>query len=72
MKNFKIQSYSFGHLAQLYYPDREVRTALRLFRKEMHNTRGMWEAMAATGYKDYTKVLTRNQVKVIVEFLGEP
>jgi hypothetical protein len=32
----------------------------------------MWEAMKEVGYKEYTKVLTRAQVKVIVKFLGEP
>ena len=34
--------------------------------------RGMWAAMQAVGYKENTKVLTRSQVKMIVQFLGEP
>jgi hypothetical protein len=38
----------------------------------MHETRGMWQAMQAVGYKENTKQLTRSQVKVIVKFLGEP
>ena len=45
---------------------------MRLFRREMHETRGMWEAMQAVGYKENTKVLTRTQVKTIAQFLGEP
>lgn len=69
---FTIKSYSFGKLAQMYYPDHEYQSALKLFRREMHDTRGMWAAMQAVGYKDYTKVLTRGQVKTIVRFLGEP
>ena len=47
-------------------------SALRLFRREMHDTRGMWQAMRNVGYTEYTKVLTRAQVKVIVKFLGDP
>ena len=72
MKQFEIKSYLFGDLAQMYYPDRNYDSALRLFRREMHDTRGMWQAMQDVGYKENTKVLTRAQVKVIVKFLGEP
>ena len=45
---------------------------MRLFRREMHDTRGMCGAMQEVGYKENTKRLTRSQVKVIVKFLGEP
>ena len=72
MEHFKIKPYPFGELAQMYYPDHPYDSALRLFRREMHETRGMWESMKEVGYKEYTKVLTRAQVKVIVRFLGEP
>lgn len=72
MRRFRIQSYPFGELAQLYYPDHTYDSALRLFRREMHETRGLWDAMSKVGYKEYTKVLTRSQVKVIVQFLDPP
>ena len=72
MEEFKIKPYPFGELAQMYYPDHNYQSALRLFREEMHLTRGMWEAMQAMGYKEHTKVLTRSQVRTIVRFLGEP
>ena len=72
MKQFLIKSYPFGQLAQMYYPDHTYQSALRLFRREMHDTRGMWQAMQDVGYKENTKVLTRAQVKVIVKFLGDP
>ena len=67
-----VSSYGFGQLAQLYYPDRGERSAVRLFREELKLTRGLWDAMTAVGYKPYTKLLTRGQVKTIVQFLGEP
>ena len=72
MKQFEIKSYLFGDLAQMYYPDHGYDSALRLFRREMHDTRGMWQAMQDVGYKENTKVLTRAQVRVIVKFLGDP
>ena len=31
----------------------------------------MWKAMVAEGYKEKTKMLTRSQVRTIVQFLGE-
>ena len=72
MEQFKIKPYSFGELAQMYYPDHNYDSALLLFREEMHLTRGMWKAMVAEGYTEKRKVLTRAQVRTIVEFLGEP
>jgi hypothetical protein len=59
-------------LAQKYYPEWEPQSALRLFRKELHSTSGLWEALQKEGFKEYTKVLTRSQVRTIVKFLGEP
>ena len=61
-----------GDLACVYYTDHTCESALRLFRREMHETRGMWQAMQAVGYREYTKVLTRSQVRTIVKFLDEP
>ena len=69
---FEIRPYNFGELAQMYYPDHPYDSALRLFREEMHQTRGLWDAMVAQGYKEKKKVLTRAQVKVIVKFLDPP
>lgn len=69
---FRIRSYPFGQLAQMYYPDHPYQSALRLFREEMHLTRGMWPAMQAVGYREHTRILTRSQVKIIVQYLGEP
>jgi hypothetical protein len=72
MARFEIKPYNFGELAQMYYPDHSYDSALRLFREEMHKTRGMWKVMTAEGYKENTKMLTRSQVRTIVRFLGEP
>ena len=71
-EGFVIRSYGFGQLAQMYYPDHNYDSALRLFRREMYDTRDMWQAMQDVGYKENTKTLTRSQVRTIVRFLGEP
>ena len=72
MKRFEIKNYHYGELAQLYYPDRDYYSALRLFREELRVTRGLWDALVAEGYRERQKVLTRAQVKVIVHALGPP
>ena len=72
MKRFEIKNYGFGELAQMYYPECDYHSALRLFREELHVTRGLWDALAAEGYREKQKVLTRAQVKVIVGFLDPP
>ena len=66
------RSYGFAELAQLYYPDRGERSAIRLFREELLVTRGLKEAIVAKGYRPYNKIFTRGQVKTIVKYLGEP
>ena len=72
MQHFEIKPYHFGELAQLYYPDHPYQSSLRLFRDELHVTRGLWDALTAEGYREKQKVLTRAQVKVIVQFLDPP
>ena len=72
MNEFEIRSYPLGELARMYYPDAGGRGALRLFGKDLRESRGLWNALRDVGYKPYTKILTRQQVKVIVRFLGEP
>ena len=51
MNSFEIRNYYYGELAQLYYPDRDYYSALRLFREELHATRGLWDALVAEGYR---------------------
>ena len=72
MARFNITSYGFGELAEAYYPDDDYRTALRLFNKDLHGTRGLWDALQKQGYKRGDRIFTRAQVKTIVKFLGEP
>lgn len=55
----------------LYYPDHAYRSAVRLFRQEIHLTRGLWQALERAGYNDKLRMLTPRQIQVIEKFLGE-
>ena len=72
MNKFKIKPYSVGELAQLYCPDRDYYSAMRLFHKDLSETRGLQRALQKAGYKEGDRLLTRGQVQVIVQYLGEP
>ena len=61
----------FGRLALLYYPDRGYKRAVHLFRQEICQTRGLYQALLDVGYKDNQRILTPRQVQVIEEYLGE-
>lgn len=61
----------FGNLAVLYYPDKTYKNALRLFRREIQITPGLKEAMTAAGYQENNRILTRKQVEIVENFLGE-
>ena len=61
----------FGRLAMLYYPDHGYKRAVRLFRQEIRETRGLYQALLDLGYKDNQRMLNKRQVEVIEEYLGE-
>ena len=54
-----------------YYPDKKYRTATRLFRRELEVTIGLFRALKKAGYTPTCRLLTRTQVRIIEEFLGE-
>ena len=61
----------FGRLAMLYYPDRGYKRAVHLFRQELRETRGLYQALLDLGYKDNQRMLNKRQLEVIEEYLGE-
>ena len=61
----------FGRLALLYYPDRGYKRAVHLFRQEIRQTRGLYQALTDAGYRGNERILTPRQVQMIEEFLGE-
>lgn len=72
MKRFLIKEYGFGKLLQIYHPNRSFRDAIRRFREELKVTRHLNSALKNTGYTGTERILSRNQVRIIVECIGEP
>lgn len=68
LSNLKNQ---FGNLAMLYYPDRNYKCALRLFRREFELTKGLLPALEAVGYRQNQRILSPRMIKVIEDYLGE-
>lgn len=62
----------FGRLALLYYPDRGYKRAVHLFRQELRQPRGLYQALQDVGYKDNQRILNKRQLEVIEDYLGEP
>ena len=62
----------FGRLAMQYYPGRGYKAAVRAFREELRLTRGLTDALTATGYKDTQRLLSPRQIRIIEDYLGEP
>ena len=48
------------------------KTALKSFRQESREPRGVYQALTDLGYRGNERILTPRQVQVIEEFLGEP
>ena len=62
----------FGRLALLYYPNHGYKRAVHLFRQELRQTRGLYQALLDLGYKDNQRMLNKRQLEVIEDYLGEP
>lgn len=62
----------FGNLAMRYYPRRAYKTALKAFRQEIHDTRGLLQALQDAGYRENQRRLSPRQMQIIEDFLGEP
>ena len=62
----------FGNVAMRYYKGKNYKTALKSFRQEIRQTRGLFQALQDVGYKGNERLLTPRQVQVIEDFLGEP
>ncbi len=71
-KEFVIRSYGYCELAMLYFPNSTKKSAsaqLGRWIRENERLRSQWLEM---GFKPRKKLLTPNQVKLIVEVFGDP
>lgn len=62
----------FGNVAMRYYKGKNYKTALKSFRQEIRDTRGLLQALQDVGYRDNQRILNKRQLEVIEDYLGEP
>lgn len=72
INNFPIRSYGWQELAILYAPDLTKESAGKRLSNWIGANRSLQEALIQAGWKKGKRLLTPLQVKVIVEYLGEP
>ena len=67
-----LSSLTKSELAQLYFPGAPRSSALRLLHKYITSAHGLLPALERVGYQRASRRLTRRQVMIIFEYLGEP
>ena len=69
---FKIKSYSKAELAMLYFPDSDPHVAVNHLMRWVYKCKPLMDDLNKTGYSKQAKYLLAQQVRTIVEHLGEP
>jgi hypothetical protein len=71
-EKFRIRSYGFGELAQLYFPSISKKSAAAQFRRWIRTSKTILPMLENLGYKIGNRLLTPAHVKVLVDEFGEP
>lgn len=69
---FRIRTYGFGELAQLYLPNISSKSASARLRAWIERHEALRTQLCVTGFKKGLRTLTPEQVKLVVKFIGEP
>jgi len=69
---FQIRSYSKQELAMLYFPDSDPHTAVNRLMSWVKRCKPLRDALAACHGSKYSKFFTTREIKLIIEYLGEP
>uniref|UniRef100_UPI004027127E DUF4248 domain-containing protein n=1 Tax=Prevotella sp. TaxID=59823 RepID=UPI004027127E len=69
---FKIKSYSKAELAMLYFPDSDPHVAVNHLMRWIYKCKPLMDDLNKTGYSKQAKYLLAQQVRMVVEHLGEP
>ena len=73
METFKIRSYSKKELALCYFPTTgNPQSAVKHLMAWITRCTPLHEALLKKGYRNTNKWFTPSEVKLIVEYLGEP
>ena len=71
-KEFVIRSYSYCELAMLYFPNSTKKSASAQLGRWIRGNEKLKSQWTEMGFKARKKLLAPNQVKLIIEFFGEP
>ncbi|MEG1546774.1 MAG: DUF4248 domain-containing protein [Bacteroides sp.] len=71
-EKFRIRCYAKAELAQMYAPGLSSSQAVKRLRRWILRCRGLYEALDGVGYITKCQRLTPKEVRLIVEYLGEP
>ena len=69
---FHLHIYRKNELAMLYFPDLSKESAARNLRRWILHCKGLHENLERIGYDKNRKFFLKKEVKLIVEYLGEP
>ena len=70
--NFKIKSYGFGELAQMYFPSISKKSAAAQFRRWIRTSKTVLPMLQKLGYKPGNRLLTPAHVRIIIDAFGKP
>ena len=72
MENFKIRTYGWQELAILYAPDLTPESAGKRLSSWIRFNPKLTHELQELGWKKGQRVLTPLQVRIIIQYLGEP
>lgn len=72
MNSFKLQSYTKTDLALLYSPNSGTAAAIQNLYRWMKRNRPLMSELQEAGYNKYRHSFLKQEVGIIVKYLGEP
>ena len=72
MNSFKLQPYTKAELALLYSPHSETTSAIQNLYRWMKRNHSLMSELQAVGYNKYRHSSLKQEVGIIVKYLGEP
>lgn len=72
MNSFKLQPYTKAELALLYSPHSETTSAIQNLYRWMKRNHSLMSELQAVGYNKYRHSFLKQEVGIIIKYLGEP
>ncbi len=70
--NFNIRTYTKKELALMYFPESSPRVAVNHLMAWVYRCTPLIKELEKTGYQKSSKAFTPKQIRMVVEYLGEP